>query len=179
MVRERVAHTTQLSLAALFNMANTKLLKIKIKVKLLKWIKWENRFKIKDINFPGVYVVAKTKSNLDGKNIDLKEIYYIGMTTAKAGLIGRLNQFDSGIRRGYGHSGANRLFKEIKNEIPYQNWNDDEHLFVATIPIQCNVDKETRTYKDLQVMGSIAMLEYEILAMIKKELGKEPELNKK
>ncbi|MBS3113948.1 hypothetical protein J4448_02505 [Candidatus Woesearchaeota archaeon] len=158
---------------------SNRLKEIKEELETLTWVKWENRFNVKDNQFPGVYVVAKTKNQVEGKKVDIHDIYYVGMTTSRAGLIGRLNQFDSGIKRGYGHSGANRLFKEIKNNIPYPKWNDGERLFVAAIPKKCNVDKITRDYQDLQTMGRIALLEFEILAMIKMELGREPELNKK
>ena len=90
---------------------SNRLKEIKEELETLTWVKWENRFNVKDNQFPGVYVVAKTKNQVEGKKVDIHDIYYVGMTTSRAGLIGRLNQFDSGIKRGYGHSFTNNSVK--------------------------------------------------------------------
>jgi len=64
-----------------------------------EWIKWDNRKRLKGLTFPGVYVLAITDHNIEGKKFSwLEEIVYVGMTNSQKGLKGRLYQFDRTIK---------------------------------------------------------------------------------
>lgn len=63
-----------------------------------KWVKWDKRNNLNNVDFPGVYIIALCENNIEGNNFDWREdIIYIGMTNSKKGLIGRLKQFDNTI----------------------------------------------------------------------------------
>jgi hypothetical protein len=55
--------------------------------------------------------------------------------------------------------------------------NDGKRFYVATLSIICETRKAQRTAEDLEKMGEIARLEYYVMAHIKRNLGREPELN--
>lgn len=156
---------------------------MKKEIQTLLGKKWEsvhdNNIKIEDGHFPGVYFIAWTKNNLSGKSIKLADIFYVGMSNAQAGLSSRINQFKAGIEKGKGHSGGNRFYKEFCGGVPFSKTNHKNKFYIASLTFECNVFKETRTPKDLRIMGKICHIEYLLLAYIKENLGKEPILNKK
>lgn len=122
--------------------------------------------------FPGVYIIAYSNKNLENKKINIKDIFYVGMTNSLGGLNSRLKQFRKASNGKRGHSGGNRFFGDKLAKKGY-------HFFAQSISINCKVSKEKRTPKDLLKMGDVAKLEYEVIAEIKDKLGREPELNKK
>lgn len=142
---------------------------------------WEDL--IKNIDslevYPGVYILALTDEDLMGKPIDLNDIFYVGMTNAREGIKGRLNQFLYSIEKGKGHSGGNRFLKDYLHGISFSNSNFKKRFFVAYLCLPCNVEKKERSPEDLRKMGEVAKFEYEVLAYIKEKLNREPELNKK
>lgn len=139
----------------------------------------ENYNKIENGKYPGVYLIAWTDENLTGKKIKLKDIFYVGMSNARKGLSSRLKQFIDGIEKNNAHSAAMRFFKEYSGNKPFSKIKVHKQFYMVSSAFQCDVNKETRTPKDLRIMGEICRMEYFLLAHIKEKIAKEPELNKK
>ena len=100
------------------------------------------------------------------------------MTNSKKGLNGRWKQFNNSIHGKKGHSGGNRIRRDLEkgeiNNIKFQDTESlVEKLYVCsqTLEPDVNVFKEERTFKDLTNMGVIAYLEYKALAEYKKIAG--------
>src|SRR5436309_12344290 len=49
---------------------------------------------------PGVYLLAYSDKDLQGKDIDLEDIFYVGMSNSHGGVNQRLKQFIDAIERG-------------------------------------------------------------------------------
>jgi hypothetical protein len=137
-------------------------------IKFSTWYAWRLRKELPRKDFPGIYMIAITKKNLDGKKADYSDVVYIGMTNSKGGLKSRLNQFYSAIRGNYGHSGGNTIYRELGH---YEDWT--KKLFVCVMPIECNVISPE--VNDLLKMGWITYLEYEAFSIFKK---KKPRIGK-
>jgi len=79
------------------------------KKRFTNWLRWGDRKDLTGICYPGVYICAITLDDISGTRFSwLREIVYIGMTNAIAGLRGRLQQFDNTIAGKDGHGGADR-----------------------------------------------------------------------
>lgn len=92
-----------------------------------KWTKWKDRNTLNGIQFPGVYCIAVSETDLSGQNFEwIDKIVYFGMTNSKTGLKGRLQQFDNTISGKTGHGGADRM------RLKYENYDDiSEKLYVS------------------------------------------------
>ncbi len=145
--------------------------------------KWTNLLKnyknLENSKFPGVYLLAFTNTDLEGKPIELKDIFYVGMSNSRGGAKQRLKQFINGIHKNYGHSAGNRFFQDYSKGKSFAVANHKKTFFVASLSLPCIVHKDERTAEDLRKMGEVAKFEYDVLAYIKEKIGKEPELNKK
>ena len=154
-----------------------------MKIKDLFVKKWTNLLKdygnLENCQFPGVYILAYTEKNLEGKPLDIKDIFYVGMSNSRGGVKQRLKQFINGIHKNHGHSAGNRFFKEYGKGEPFNILKDKKTFFVASLSLPCKVHKNKRSPEDLRKMGQVAKFEYEVLAYIKENLNREPELNKK
>jgi hypothetical protein len=126
---------------------------------------------------PGVYLLAYPSVNLNGKHVRVEDVFYVGMSTTA--LNTRLKQFWDGIHRYCCHSAAMRFYKRWAGNRSYSKLKQKKVFYVATVPVKCETKKELRTPYDLQLMGSVAELEFAVLAYIKKRIGLEPPLNKK
>ncbi|MDP2628535.1 MAG: hypothetical protein Q8P15_01410 [Nanoarchaeota archaeon] len=145
-----------------------------------KWTNLLDNFRnLENNGCPGVYILAYTDKDLEGKSIKIEDIFYVGMTNSRGGLKQRLNQFISGIHKCYGHSAGNRFFQDYSKGKSFAIANHKKKFFVASLSFPCKVHKDERTAEDLRKMGEVAKFEYEVLAYIKENLGREPELNKK
>ena len=123
-----------------------------------EWCRWEKRNSIDGANNPGVYVLAITNEELEGKRVQLSQVCYVGMSNSKKGLKGRWGQFAQAVKGKSGlHSGGDTIFKDLGS---YEDWNSQ--LFVAACPVACNVGASTP--EDLRKMGIVAYLEYEAFA---------------
>lgn len=141
--------------------------------KFSHWVKWEDRDSLAGINFPGIYVCAVTNRDISGNKFGwLPEVAYIGMTNSKAGLKGRLKQFDNTIIGKTGHGGADRF------RYKYQDYEKlVKSLFVAVSYFECSVISEDPN--DLRVMGEVAKFEYDCFAYFKERYKTLPEFNQK
>lgn len=146
------------------------------KLKFSEWIPWKKRGRFKRAYFPGIYMIAITRKNLEGMKPHHRDVKYIGMTNSKTGLYGRWNQFDQSIKGRPGHSGGWTVYYDLGS---YNRWKKRLGLYVAAMPLKCDVDKKLRKPGDLHVMGLIAYLEYFALAEYKRKTGKEPKYNTK
>jgi hypothetical protein len=121
------------------------------------WYAWDDRRNVPQGNMPGIYLLSISRKNLAGHTADWSDVSYIGMTNSQQGLLGRWQQFFNSIRGKNGHSGGNTVFRALG---PYDNW--ELQLFVAAMPVECNVTNPTDD--DLIKMGWVAYLEYEAFA---------------
>jgi hypothetical protein len=145
-----------------------------------KWISLQSTgLSSREGKYPGVYILAYSNDNLEGKEIDLNEIFYVGMSNSLGGVNQRLKQFLAGIEKDCCHSAARRFFRDYADSIPYSKLESRKTFYVAYISNKCQVTKASRTSEDLRMMGEVTRLEYYVLAHIKEMLGREPELNKK
>ena len=137
------------------------------------WTLWNNRNSLSGLNFPGVYCLAISETDLSGKDFSwIPEIVYVGMTNSKAGLNGRLKQFDNTIIGKSGHGGADRFRFE------YPNYNElIKKLYVAVNVFECDVSSNMP--KDLKQMGEVAKFEYICMAEYVKHFKTLPKFNDK
>ncbi|MGD0260664.1 MAG: hypothetical protein ABSD29_12665 [Verrucomicrobiota bacterium] len=138
-----------------------------------RWAHWNSRNGLEGLEFPGVYALAICNHDLSGKRFSwIKQIVYVGMSNAIAGLRGRLKQFDNTIVGKTGHGGAQRFrydYPSHKKLVPY--------LYVAVAPF-----KRTGTSNspaDLLTMGDVAKAEYECWAQFASVYGRLPKYNDK
>lgn len=152
-------------------------------IQLILSKKWkpllENSKNIEYGNYPGIYLLAFTDRNLEGKIVKPSDIFYVGMSNARKGLISRVQQFINGIEKNGSHSAGMRFYKENSNGIAFSKCNHLEKFYIVSSTFKCDVNKLTRTPKDLRIMGDICRLEYYLLAHIKELANAEPILNKK
>lgn len=145
-----------------------------------KWINLQNDLShLEGGEYPGVYLLAYSDKDLEGKNVELKDVFYVGMSNSRGGVRQRLRQFLHGIENDALHSAARRFYKEYAEGVPFSRIKRRKTFYCVSASVRCVVNKETRTPDDLRKMGDIAALEYYALAYIKDKLNHEPELNKK
>jgi hypothetical protein len=141
--------------------------------------KW-SRFEHRDLDFlkgstgkyPGVYLLAYSDQPLQGKPVDVHDVFYVGSSCT--GLNARLNQFFDGTTRNCCHSAAQRFYRRWRRRVC-----PGHSFYVAAIAVPCETRKELRVEKDLRKMGLVAELEYVALAHIKTRTRFEPLLNRK
>jgi hypothetical protein len=141
--------------------------------KFSSWRAWPRRDEVLGAAYPGVYVLAYTTRNIAGKHFSWrKEIIYVGMTNAIAGLKGRLKQFDNTILGKIGHGGADRV------RFKFRNYDQlIQNLYVAVVPFKC--DTTSNKPKDLRKMGDVAKFEYSCFAHFVERFDELPEFNNK
>jgi len=133
------------------------------------WKKWADRKQIKNIQYPGVYCIAKLIKNIDGKEFSwIREIVYVGMTNSIVGLQSRLDQFHNTINEKKGHGGAERFKYKYPNE-------HGENLYVSVNTFKCVV--KTKSVNDLKIMGKVAEYEYVCFAKYMEKFKQLPEFN--
>ena len=138
-----------------------------------QWAKWSDRDSLNGIKYPGIYCISISEIDLSGQNFEwIYEIKYIGMTNSKAGLKGRLKQFDNTIIGKTGHGGADRFRFKHEN---YQDLVDK--LYVSVCLFQCDV--KSNLPNDLIIMGEVAKAEYECFAIFVEKFRELPEFNNK
>ena len=145
-----------------------------------KWSKLKNDISgSKDIEFPGVYMLAYSSENLINKKVRLDDVFYIGMSNSRGGIEQRIYQFINSINGGGGHSAGTRFYVDYCRKKSFSGLKNDKSLYFTYTSIPCEVRKDARKANDLRLMGEVAKLEYYALAYIKEHIGNEPELNKK
>jgi len=138
-----------------------------------KWARWQERDTLDNIKFPGVYAITLSDKDISGKAFSWRrEIIYVGMTNAQGGLKSRLQQFDNTIKGKEGHGGGKRV------RFKYRNYKKlSPRLYVSVCPYKCNVKSNLPV--DLRIMGDVAKLEYECLAVFVEKFERLPEFNDK
>lgn len=136
-----------------------------------KWARWKDRNGLAGIEFPGVYAIGISDTDMAGRPFNwCCEIVYVGMTNARGGVKSRLQQFENTIKGKLGHGGAHRVrFKhpDYRSLTP--------RLFVSICPRECQVTSNKPD--DLRIMGEVAKQEYECLAVFVEKFGHFPEFN--
>jgi hypothetical protein len=137
------------------------------------WESWAKRAALADLNFPGVYALAISGTDIAATPFLWRpEIIYIGMTNAKGGLMSRLQQFDYTVKGGEGHGGGHLVRFRHSN---YAKLNSQ--LYVSVCPWECDVTSNDPA--SLRIMGEVAKHEYECLALFVEGFGKLPVFNDK
>jgi hypothetical protein len=98
-----------------------------IKIQFSSWSIWRDKNNLENIKFPGIYIIAKFKSNLSRK-VDLKDkdIIYMGETCSS--LQKRLRQFNrSAFKGARGHSGGSSYRKKYNDK--------GENLYISIFPV--------------------------------------------
>lgn len=55
-------------------------------MKFSNWIKWSNRNKLNDLQYPGVYAISYNENDISNNSFDwIREIIYLGMTNSEKG----------------------------------------------------------------------------------------------
>lgn len=141
--------------------------------KFTDWYRWMHRNTMHNAQFPGIYILAISDTNIAGSAFTwIPAIVYIGMTNSILGLKGRLKQFDYTIVGKTGHGGADRF--------RYKHQDYDElvqKLFVSVSAFPCNV--KSHQPDDLEAMGLVAKFEYDCFAEFVRKFGEMPEFNNK
>ena len=75
------------------------------------WKRWADRRELRNLRYPGVYVLCLSPKSLQGKRFTwLRGIVYVGMTDSRPGLVARLQQFDDTVSgKRTNHGGADRV----------------------------------------------------------------------
>ena len=139
------------------------------------WSKFDLRDDIKNTKYPGIYAIAISANDISGTPFDyMKKIAYFGMTNAKRGLRGRLNDFNNTPRdkSGPGHGGAERFRYDFKDGEALA-----KKLYVAVCHFRCDVSSIAR--KDLETKGEVARAEYLAFAKYAELYGALPKYNDK
>lgn len=137
------------------------------------WSKWCDRKELDRLEYPGVYAIALSNTDMTGKAFSWgPEVIYVGMTNAKGGLKSRLQQFDNTIKGGDGHGGGHRV------RFKYPDYDKlTPRLYVSVHPHECDV--ESNKPGDLRIMGEVAKHEYECFAIFAETFKRLPEFNDK
>ena len=138
------------------------------------WRRWPERNDHAGIARPGVYVIAVAPTALGGRPFSWRrEIVYVGMTNAVAGLRGRLDQFDrTMVGTRVTHGGADRVRFKCRNYMAFTR-----RAWVAVAPFPC--DPASLQPRDLRAMGDVAKFEYECLAQYVERFDTLPKFNDK
>jgi hypothetical protein len=146
------------------------------------WISLKNLKDGIDLQAPGVYVVACSAQNIEGKKFRWRRnIIYIGMTNAATGLFGRLNGFNTTIETEGNrilHSGADRVLAGYRNhKILYKK------LYISVRSFKCDVRRafgqKNPCYIELKKMGKIPHFEYLCFSEYVRKYGHLPKFNGK
>jgi hypothetical protein len=114
------------------------------------WRPWAKRNDHEGITRPGIYVIAHSSGALAGCRFSWrKDVIYVGMTNAKAGLKGRLNQFDRTMAGKLAH--GERTGAVCTAGTPGSAGG-------PTSPWLFECDPESHLAKDLRTMGDVAGL---------------------
>ena len=140
-----------------------------------QWVKWDDRSELEGLEHPGIYALAISRKAISGQRFSfLKNIKYFGMTNSKAGLKGRLSQFNNTLRdkSGGGHGGSDRFrFDYVDGE------KLARILYVSVVSFECNARSVHPS--DLLVMGRVAMAEYQAFAKYSALFKRLPKYNDK
>ena len=144
------------------------------RINFSKWLPWSERDEHTGMEYPGVYVIARSGRALGGAPfLWCREIIYVGMTNAAAGLRGRLRQFDNTIAgKRTEHGGADRVRYKFRS---YEKLRRE--LYVALVVFEC--DPTSVGPRDLRTMGRVAQCEYQCLAAFSQRFSKLPQFNDK
>lgn len=137
------------------------------------WHKWVKRNELKDIKYPGVYVLVYSEKDISNLPFDwIPNIVYIGMTNSIGGLKSRLQQFENTIKGKKGHGGAHRF------RFKHKDYNElVNRLYVSVKSFKCDVNSIDK--KNLLLMGKVAEFEYVCFAEYVEKYGHLPEFNDK
>lgn len=133
--------------------------------KFTEWRPWGDRNLFANVDSPGVYAIAISAGSLTGLRFTWrKDVVYVGMTNSKAGLKGRLRQFDITMAGRLAHGGADRV--RLKHD-SYDAFR--KRSFVAVAPFAC--DPTSNSARDLRIMGDVARFEFQCLAAFVDRFG--------
>ena len=143
-----------------------------------EWVNFNKRSELEKYKweFPGVYAIAYSEKDISNQAYDLiKDIVYFGMTNAKAGLKGRLQQFENTINLKHSqHGGAERFNYNLSSKED-NLWQ--KKLYVSIMVFNCNVNSNHPN--DLLIMGDVTKQEYICFSEYVRKYNKWPRFNDK
>jgi hypothetical protein len=131
-----------------------------------------------DLKFPGVYLLAYTDGDIEGARVDVRDVFYVGMSNAAGGVNQRLKQFKAGIEKNGLHSGAMRFYRDYGHNRPFSETNTGKRFYFAPLTLPCMSEKAAAQPDDLRQMGHVTCLEYYAIAHVATQTGRKPALNK-
>lgn len=141
-----------------------------LELEFTNWVKFENRDSLDGIDYPGIYCIAISATNLESKLWEMtKDIKYIGMTNRS--LKNRLRAFSKSLIGESGHGGALRFEYKHKYE------DIKEILYVAVQSFECDI--KSNSPKNLNTKGDVLKHEFTCFAKYVETFGRLPEFNDK
>lgn len=141
-----------------------------LKLEFSNWVKFNDRNSLKGINYPGIYCIAISDTNLSSKKWGvIEEIKYFGMTNRS--LRSRLKSFNKSLLGERGHGGALRF--EYKHK--YEDIKDK--LYVAVQYFECDI--KSNSPENLNIKGDVLKHEFTCFAKYVEVFGNLPEFNDK
>jgi hypothetical protein len=138
-----------------------------------KWANLDDACSDRNLRFPGVYILAHTDRQLSGKQVELEDIFHVGMSVSAGGVRQRLKQFKAGIERNCCHSGAMRFYRDHARQTPFSKLGTAERFYAAAAIICC----ERQSHSDWRDMGHVACLEFYTVAHVLEKTARMPKLN--
>jgi len=141
-----------------------------------KWAGFIDLWKQENLECPGIYAIAYSRTDLSGKSFKyLESIVYFGLANVKGGLSGDLKRFYHTIISAHSQHGAADRFKMSLSQ-NVNVWKDKLYVSVMAFP-ECDIDSETP--KSLMAMGDILKQEYTCFAEYVKRFKKMTMFNDK
>ena len=137
------------------------------------WVGLDDACADSNLRYPGVYLLAFSERQLAGTKIEVRDVFYVGMSIARNGVKQRLRQFRDGIERNDHHSGAMRFYRDHANGLAFSKLKTVNRFYAAARVTQC----ERVSADDWRDMGHVACLEYYVVAHVVAETGEVPRLN--
>jgi hypothetical protein len=138
----------------------------------------EGSFSDSGLRYPGVYLLAYSTRNLNGKRIKETDVLYVGMSNAAGGVRSRLRNFRDGIEKNNSHSAARRFYREYLKNRPWTTAKNRKTFYYVALSVECVSDKGRVAATDLRELGHIACLEFYAVARVREKTGRAPPLNK-
>lgn len=142
-------------------------------MKFTPWVRFDDRKNLPNTQYPGIYAFAISENSLAGREFGLSEkIVLLGVTFKKAGIKGRLEQFNNSIRgkSGIGDKAARRMRREYKDGEELA-----KRLYVSICHIKCDVTALSR--EDIGTIYEGARAAYLALEEFHKRYNRHPKYN--
>jgi hypothetical protein len=122
----------------------------------------------------GCFVIAYSRRNLAGQQVEARDVFYVGMSTSAGGVRARLRQFRMGIEGLRGHRGARRFFEDHAKSTPFSRLKTGHKFYAAAGVFPCDQRESAAGWR---AAGHAACLEGYMVAAVIEQTGEVPRLN--